>query len=139
LVLCALAGTFMVHTAQTAKNQLRLAATDAGKAVADFSGGLASDMHALKAVRHAVETLEARPDWQRAWIPFQHHVNDAEARLQKAYAHAFHQEVLLANLNPVLVKVLSEPQAGQADLATVALAQNLVRRINLLEARLADQ
>lgn len=139
LVLCAVAGAFMVHTAQTAKDQLRFAATDAAKTAVDFSGGLSSDLHALKAVRHAVEFLDARPEWQRAWMPFQHHVNDAEARLQKAYADAFHQEVLLANLNPVLVKVLSEPQAGQADLATVALAQNLVRRINLLEARLADQ
>ncbi len=139
LLLCVMVGAFMIYTARTAEDQLHLAMNEAGKHEVDFSGGLSSDLHTLQAVRHAVHSLDKRPGWERAWMPFQHHVNDAQNQLETVYADAFNKEVLRANLNPLLVKVLAGPQSGPADATTVALAQNLVRRINLLDARLNDR
>src|SRR5690606_33195102 len=73
------------------------------------------------------------------WMPFQRYANNAQSELGDAYASAFYREVISANLNPLLMKVLDGPQAGMPDQETIALAQNLVRRINLLQARLAGQ
>lgn len=137
LLLCVAAGAFLFYASNTAHERLHMALRDAGKSVVDFSGNLSSDLHALQGVRHAVHTLDRRSTWERTWLPFQHHVNRAQARLQTVYADYFFEEVLRANLNPMLVKVLGRPQTGPADALTVALAQNLVRRINMLEARLA--
>ena len=139
LLLCLVIGAIMIHTARTAQEQLHLATRDANQHDVDFTGGLSSDLHALQSVRHAVHTLDKRSAWERRWMPFQHHVNAAQDQMETLYADAFHQEVLRANLNPLLVKVLTGPQSGPANSATVALAQNLVRRINLLDARLNDR
>ena len=139
LLLCVATAGFLIHTAKIAHEQLNLAMRDAGKHVVNFSGGLSDDLHSLQGIRHAVHSLDKRPGWERSWMPFQYHVNRAQTQLETVYADAFAHEVLRANLNPVLVKVLSGAQTGPADAATVALAQNLVRRINLLDARLAGR
>lgn len=139
LLACVAVGVFMVHAARNAQDQLRLAGQGAGVKVVDFSGDLSSDMLALHSIRHAVHTLSERPGWEQRWMPFQGHVNDAQAELENTYANAFYREIISANLNPVLLHVLETPQSGVPDQATVAFAQNLVRRINLLQARLSNQ
>src|SRR5690606_26498713 len=77
--------------------------------------------------------------WQKRWAPFHGHLNDAQSQLEGAYSNAFYREVISRNLNPLLVKVLEGPQSGVPDQTSIALAQNLVRRINLLNARLAGR
>ncbi|AEC20866.1 hypothetical protein PT7_2326 [Pusillimonas sp. T7-7] len=139
LLACVAIGAVLVYSAQTAREQLQLAGKGAGTAGADFSGDLSSDLRALHSVRHAAHSLNDRPGWQKHWMPFQGYVNNAQSELEDAYANAFYREVISANLNPLLMKVLEEPQSGAPDQATIALAQNLVRRINLLQARLAGQ
>src|SRR5690606_30040049 len=46
------------------------------------------------------------------------------------------REVLVANLAPLLEQILSQEGFARSEKMTVALAQNLVRRINLVSARL---
>src|SRR3546814_11532390 len=72
-------------------------------------------------------------------MPYQSHVTYAQTRLEQAYTDAFYRQVLATNLNPLLADALDGTKTGQPDAATLALAQNLVRRINLLDARLDNQ
>lgn len=139
LLVCVAAGAFMIHTAHTAQDQLRISMQGADLTAVDFSGGLSSDLHALQSIRHAILTLDKRSQWKRRWLPFQQHVNVTQEKLEKAYANAFYGQVLTANLNPVLVKILAENRSGAPDQAAIAMAQNLVRRINLLQAKLAGE
>ncbi|NYT85140.1 type VI secretion protein IcmF/TssM N-terminal domain-containing protein [Pollutimonas harenae] len=139
LFACVAVGVMLVYSAQTAREQMRLAGKGAGTAGADFSGDLASDLRALHSIRRAVHTLDDRQGWQKDWMPFQRDVNKAQSQLADAYADAFYREVIAKNLNPLLATVLNGAQSGVPDQAAIALAQNLVRRINLLQARLAGQ
>lgn len=132
-------GIFMVYAVHNAQDQLRLAVKGADLTAVDFSGNLSSDLQALHPIRYAVHSLNERPGWEKRWMPFQGQVNAAQADLEATYADLFYREVLTANINPLLVKVLKRPQSDMADEAGVALAQNMVRRINLLQAKLAGQ
>ncbi|HEY9573016.1 MAG TPA: type VI secretion system protein, partial [Pusillimonas sp.] len=139
LLICVGAGIFLLQAAQTAKTQLALAAKGTIPGAANFSGGISTDMHSLHAIRHAIRSLDARSGWEKHWMPYQSHVTYAQTRLEQAYTDAFYRQVLATNLNPLLADALDGTKTGQPDAATLALAQNLVRRINLLDARLDNQ
>jgi type VI secretion system protein ImpL len=139
LVACIATGVFLVHSAHVARNQLRLASQNTVPGKVDFSGGMSSDLHALHTIRYAIHSLDNRPAWRRNWMPYQSQVNAAQTKLEAAYADAFYREVLTANLNPLLMNVISGPTSAAPNDVDIALAQNLVRRINLLEARLDDK
>ena len=136
---CVGLGVLLVHSYNVAHDQLvRVSHGQLGQR-ADFSGSLSDDLDALHDIRHAIQSLDERPGWVKRWLPFQGLVSDGQQALQKAYTNAFYQEVLIANLVPVLEHVMSFDVQNRPVKLTVALAQNLVRRINLVSARLNGQ
>ncbi|MDS1139760.1 type VI secretion protein IcmF/TssM N-terminal domain-containing protein [Pusillimonas sp. SM2304] len=133
---CVGVGVFLIYSANIAREQLAQASHGQLGSKADFSGGLSTDLHALHDVRHAIHTLNERPAWKTRWLPFQSRVTAGQKAMQDAYTDAFYREVLVANLAPLLERILSVDLQARPEKMTVALAQNLVRRTNLVSARL---
>jgi type VI secretion system protein ImpL len=135
---CVGVGVFLLHAANIARDQLRMAAVE-GYGGQDFSGPMSTDLHALQGERATVHSLRSRPVWQQRWMPFQQRVNGVQRKLMNRYVAQFHREVIAADLDPLLLNSLPQLANGQNDTLLAAWAQTVVRRVNLLDAAIAGR
>ncbi|MBV7486019.1 type VI secretion protein IcmF/TssM N-terminal domain-containing protein [Bordetella sp. BOR01] len=139
LLACLGAGALLIHSSRVAEQQLHAADLPGLDERPDFSGPISSDLHSLQTVRGAVHKLLVRPQWEQRWLPFQRRVNQVQQALADNYARSFHQEVISADLDPLLNTSLPQLAENRNDKLLAAWVQTLVRRINLLDAALQDQ
>lgn len=101
-----------------------------------FDGNLERDLQALHVWRDATAQLIAADGGLRSKLPLMSHLSSLHARYRNQFAKVYRQEILAHALDPLLTTVL--PEAGQrgGDVELAAWAQYLVRRINLIQARL---
>jgi type VI secretion system protein ImpL len=135
---CVGVGIFLLHASNIARDQMQMAVAGS-YGQQDFSGPMSNDLHALQGERATVQALEARPAWQRNWMPFQRRVNDVERKLKNRFVAQFRREVISADLDPLLINSLPQLAKGQNDTLLAAWAQTVVRRVNLLDAAIADR
>lgn len=101
-----------------------------------FEGDLERDLQALHVWRDAtVQLLKADEGWH-AYLPLMNNLTTLHARYRNQFAQTYRNEILFHALDPLLSTAL--PQAAQrgGDVELAAWAQYLVRRTNLIQARL---
>lgn len=106
-----------------------------------FKDGMASKLGVLAQYQAAL----ARSDRQASlrgskWLPFGHQLDRVHGRLAQQYAQAFSDQVLRGGIDRMLqARIRIVAGQGDSNLLLAAYAQHLVRRMNLLNARLSGQ
>nr|WP_314488904.1 type VI secretion protein IcmF/TssM N-terminal domain-containing protein [uncultured Pseudomonas sp.] len=106
----------------------------------NFDAGLGTDLDALRRYHQYVETLEDFDEqrWKR-WLPFHKHI-DAVLRHERAeYVRAFAAQIQGPVFAQLLANNLPRAAASDDDRLIAAYTELLVRRINLIDARLNGQ
>lgn len=106
----------------------------------DFSSGLDSDLEAFRRYHQYVEGLERydSQSWKR-WLPFHGRVDDVLRYERASYVAAFADQVQHPVFAELLANNLSAAAASNDDRLIAAYTELLVRRINLIDARLAGR
>ncbi|NWD58221.1 hypothetical protein HX878_26255 [Pseudomonas veronii] len=115
-------------------------ALDEPPAAEDFNGGLESDLDALRRFRQALISLSDQQ--QGGWhglLPFSRHIEQVQEHYRSDYVRLFDSEIR----TPVFDGFISQNLRGALNSGDprliAAYAEFLVRRINLLDARLNNQ
>jgi len=139
LGLCVAAGILLLYTDRHTHDVLTEALKEP-PAAEDFAGGLDSDLGALRRFRQSVESLsEQEQGGYHAFLPFARHIDAVQAHYHSEYVRLFSSEVRTPVFDGMLSQNLqSALNSGDPGLIA-AYAEFLVRRINLLDARLSGK
>lgn len=101
-----------------------------------FEGDLERDLQSLHVWRDATVRLMKADEVWHDYIPLMGHLSKLHVRYRNEFAQIYRNEILLHALDPMLSTTLPEASQRGADVELAAWAQYLVRRINLIQARL---
>src|SRR5690606_13316424 len=73
---------------------------------------------------------------RRRYLPLTKNLGDLHAGYREQFAQIYAAEIIAAELDPLLIDVLPEAAQRCNDVELAAWAQYLIRRINLIQARL---
>ncbi|MGE8186818.1 type VI secretion protein IcmF/TssM N-terminal domain-containing protein [Pseudomonas sp. NPDC086278] len=139
LGLCLAAGALLVYADRHTQRVLTEALKEP-PAAEDFAGGLDSDLDALRRFRQSLESFSANEQGgYREYLPFARHIDDVQAHYRSDYVRLFNSEVRTPVFDGVVSQNLASALSGDDPRLIAAYAALLVRRINLLDARLNDK
>ncbi|EPJ84402.1 hypothetical protein CFII64_14200 [Pseudomonas sp. CFII64] len=109
-------------------------------AAADFAGGLETDLDALRRYRQALINLsEAQQGGWRSLLPFSRHIEDVQEHYRADYVSLFDSEIRHPVFDGFISQNLRTALNSGDPRLIAAYVEFLVRRINLLDARLNNQ
>jgi type VI secretion system protein ImpL len=136
LGVCLAAGVLLVYADRHTRDVLAQTLNEP-PAAEDFAGGLDSDLDALRRFRQSLESLSAQEQGgYRAYLPFARHIDDVQAHYRSDYVRLFNSEVRTPVFDGVVSQNLQGALSSGDPRLIAAYAELLVRRINLLDARL---
>lgn len=139
LGLCVGFGALMIYADRHTQTVLTEALNEP-PATADFAGGLETDLDALRRFRQALINLsdEQQGGW-RALLPFSRHIEQVQDHYRSDYVRLFDSEIRTPVFDGLISQNLRNALNGGDPRLIAAYAAFLVRRINLLDARLNNQ
>lgn len=139
LGVCVGAGALMIYTDRHTKAVLSEAKSEPPAPEA-FSGGLETDLDALRRYRQAIINLSnAQQGGLRSLLPFSRHIEQVQAHYRADYVRLFNSEVRTPLFDGILSQNLRSAVVQGGPPLIAAYSEFLVRRINLLDARLNGQ
>jgi len=139
LSLCLAAGVLLVY-ADRHTQQVLVDALKEPPAAEDFAGGLDSDLDALRRFRQSLETFSANEQsGYRDYLPFSRHIDKVQTHYRNDYVRLFNSEVRTPVFDGVVSQNLANAVSSGDPRLIAAYAELLVRRINLLDARLSGK
>ncbi|MGS0737493.1 type VI secretion protein IcmF/TssM N-terminal domain-containing protein [Pseudomonas sp. GG8] len=109
-------------------------------ATEDFAGGMETDLDALRRFRQALINLsnEQQGGW-RSLLPFSRHIERVQEHYRSDYVRLFDSEIRTPVFDGFISQNLRNALNSGDPRLIAAYAEFLVRRINLLDARLNNQ
>lgn len=101
-----------------------------------FDGDLERDLQSLHVWRDATMKLLKADDGWNSYLPLMGHLNDLHSHYREQFANTYRNEILYHTIDPLVNNTLPEAEQRNGDIELAAWAQYLVRRINLIQARL---
>ncbi len=139
LVACGAIGTLFVYAERHTSKVLAEAASEPPKAEA-FAGGLETDLDAMRRFRQALLNLtEAQQQGWRRLLPFSRHIEALQAQYRADYVRLFNSEIRSPVFDGIMSQNLRAAENEGDPGVIAAYTEFLVRRINLLDARLNNQ
>ncbi|WP_426117068.1 type VI secretion protein IcmF/TssM N-terminal domain-containing protein [Pseudomonas sp. DSP3-2-2] len=138
LALCCAFGVLMIYADRHTQSVLTEALNNP-PAPADFAGGLETDLDALRRFRQALINLSE--DQQNGWrslLPFSRNIDELVQQYRADYVRLFDSEVRGPVFDGFISQNLNHALNSGDPRLIAAYAEFLVRRINLLDARLND-
>lgn len=139
LALCLGFGALMIYADRHTQAVLTEALNDP-PAPADFAGGLETDLDALRRFRQAL--LNLSQDQQDGWqglLPFSRNIDELVQQYRLDYVRLFDSQIRTPVFDGFISQNLNKALNSGDPRLIAAYAEFLVRRINLLDARLNDQ
>ncbi|WP_240500372.1 type VI secretion protein IcmF/TssM N-terminal domain-containing protein [Pseudomonas syringae] len=139
LALCVGFGALMIYADRHTEAVLAQALNDP-PAENDFAGGLETDLDALRRFRLALLNLsrEQQQGWQ-SLLPFSSNIDELIQRYRADYVGLFSREIRTPVFDGFISQNLNHALNTGDPRLIAAYAEFLVRRINLLDARLNNQ
>ncbi|WP_339560942.1 type VI secretion system protein [Pseudomonas sp. EA_65y_Pfl1_P113] len=135
---CVGVAVLLVYAERHTSNVINDALSEPPK-VAEFDGGLETDLDALRRFRQSIINMTDKE--QGGWLsllPFSRHISNVQSHYREEYVRLFNHEVREPMFDGVLSQNLGAALASGDSQQIAAYAEFLVRRINLLDARLSN-
>jgi len=135
LIICAIAAAGMIYAWRQVQNEINELEKRPLQELS-FEGELERDLQSLHVWRDStMKLLQADSGWN-TYLPLMSHLNQLHARYREQFAQTYRNEILFHAIDPLLSNALPEATQRNNDVELAAWAQYLVRRINLIQARL---
>lgn len=105
----------------------------------DFEGALEADLQALNIWHDATLRLSRNNQGLASLLPFHYHLNKLEHYYKSSFSTIYQKEIRQDFMDKMVVEDLPNAARNGSDTEIAAWAQYLVRRINMVQARLDKQ
>jgi type VI secretion system protein ImpL len=135
LIVCGITAAGMVYAWRQVQNEINELEKRPLQEL-NFEGELEKDLQSLHIWRDATVKLLSTDSGWNAYLPMMGHLNQLHSRYREQFSKIYRNEILFHAIDPLLSSALPEAAQRGDDVELAAWAQYLVRRINLIQARL---